>query len=716
MSFRFRRSAERGEGLATALGGDVLWPFAIFLAALWNICREIGTSPRVWEDTLIENLAVRDCVTFDRCNAVGVGSTFGIFHSAGYLHWRALLDAIGLHADGTFRTIVVINALGVALTAVAARRLGGRIEAAIAALVMAACIGVPTQLDVITDLAPMPFLGAVFLLLAVSSLERPNLDVTALLALVGGVTVNFYATGALLGVSAVWVALLQPKRRWAHALVAAVVFAGSAFALSPPTWIADLHMVGSMHRMGNAHAVIHHPFFGTSMALLAALAVAVWLTAALVRSPLRRALAVPAAIVLPLFVPFALGAWSGHIDPQYKYFSHIIGAVAVTLALGCTALLRRHGGVVARRAILAYRARIGGVAAWPFIDLAILAAGVLWAVRATSAHEIFGHGVRPIIAVCVALVLVRLSGAAVLATLRPLLADVSLEALAPYAAALAIAVSLVSANGSDRGQSLKFDDLQAVVQALGRDRHWSLADASADLKTPDDIARRALLHWAKGWPTTGSLGISQRAWLVKASPNDVPDPAPEGLLTVASNKAGATLVALGCSWIDWRSFRACTRRQGQAEETCTETGLPVYADGEMDYDVGVPGLPKPELDGVARQALTLHLPLHPTAECPDVKVVMVRIPRVCPGRVVGVDGATSGIEDDGRRVELHYNPSAPDRAPRELAVEWDVGSPSCWNEYRGYPPFFLEGNPKTVELVRRTLTAGSTTQALSRSQ
>jgi len=208
----------------------------------------------------------------------------------------------------------------------------------------------------------------------------------------------------------------------------------------------------------------------------------------------------------------------------------------------------------------------------------------------------------------------------------------------------------------------------------------------------------------------------KRAWLVKVAPTDVPEPAPEGLLTVASNKTGATLVALGCSWIDWRSFRACTRLEGRTEETCTETGIPVYTDGAMDYVVGVPGLPRPELNGVARQALTLRIPLHPTAECPDVEVVMLRHPQICPGRVVAVDGATSAIEDDGRRVDLHYDPSAPERAPRELAVEWDIGTPTCWNDYRGYPPFFLEGESKTVELVRRMLTSGQGGEPLSRRQ
>jgi len=126
----------------------------------------------------------------------------------------------------------------------------------------------------------------------------------------------------------------------------------------------------------------------------------------------------------------------------------------------------------------------------------------------------------------------------------------------------------------------------------------------------------------------------------------------------------------------------------------------------MDYMSGVPGLPRTGLDFVARQALTLRFPLHPTAECPDVEVVMMRLPRVCTGRVVSVDGATSPIEDDGRKVALHYDPSAPDRAPRELAIEWDIGGPTCWNAYHGDPPFFLEGEPKTVELVRRVVIAG----------
>src|SRR5207237_720520 len=80
----------------------------------------------------------------NRCTGLGVGATAGIFHSAGYLHGRVLLQWLGCDADGTYVVLLAINALGVALVALAARRLEGRAAAALAALLMIASLGVAT--------------------------------------------------------------------------------------------------------------------------------------------------------------------------------------------------------------------------------------------------------------------------------------------------------------------------------------------------------------------------------------------------------------------------------------------------------------------------------------------------------------------------------------------------------------------------------------------
>lgn len=961
------RGAESAPAPWLTLARDAPWMVALFVGTLLTIGRTMGTSPTIWEDTLIENLSLSDCLQHDNCTAVGVGATVGIFHSAGYLHWRALLYAVGIYADGTFRALLVMNALGVVLATLAARRLGGRFAAAMAALLMATSVGIPTQLNVITDLAPVPFLGAVFLLLALTAVERPSLGVTTLLGCVGGVAVNFYATGALLGPSAVWVALLLPlpaKQRWLHAAVAAGAFAVSTFAISPMTWVTDFQILTRADRVGNGQSIERHLLFNLPMAKLSALAVATWVVSLLPRSPLRRPLAVPAAILLPLVVPFGLGSWTGRIDPQGKYFAHVIGAVAVAISVGFVTLARSLwrwastrpepfapgslpaytvatlrqafacGAVVVSglavgsltKAVDPFRRetegdyhalvhhhvedlmfrlgsshrgftyavmaldvlgltlvaqRLGGrrtaaVAALMiaatllsavtvdsgvvpflgmlFVGVAVMAAqrpqlymsaalgasaGVLatqhapaylcglsallvaarmprlrWAhvalVAATFAAAVYalkppgwfdtvvnqvfhpyivgfvtpwrgfddlpvqltlvatvvwvvamvarpslrsqllapgavvlplllnlvpralmigwiqprdqycGHGVGAAV-LCLAVVVVDAVGY-LLARLGALLTrgvldstrkqvirlwDL-LDALVPYAAAVVIASGAASIDQYRNDPSLRyqvftFHDLDSVAQVLGRTRHWSWARAAVNLKAMDEIVHRAALHWITSWPAHGEDNPYERAYLVRIPNNQIRLPFPPNLVPTTSSRGNTTVAVLGCSWINWQSFRVCVRNNGEVDETCTDSLIPAESDGHLVYANGVPGMPHTDPSHpLARQTLTLHFPLHPTAQCPDEWVSMPHVARVCPGRIVGIDGATSLIREDGRSARLHFDPAAG-QAPHEIAIAWELGGPECWNEYRGSPPFFVEGEPQAVELLDQVM-------------
>lgn len=626
---------------------DIPWLVALFTAALWTICRTMGTSPAVWEDTLIENLHLDDCLVHNRCTAVGVGATVGIFHSAGYLHFRSLLGWIGLDADGTYLTFLAMNALGVALVALAARRLGGRLAGALAALVMVASIGVPTQLNVITDLAPVPFLGAVFLLLALATTVRPSLGLTAVLGAVSGVMVNVYATGFLCGVSGVWIALLMPRRRWAHAAVSAASFSVTAFALSPLTWIVDARILLHQHTVGNGQTIDRHLLSHIPMARWTALAALAWgmsvVAAALGRPSLRRRLDVPAAIFLPLFAALVLGTSTGRLDPQDKYFAHVIGAVAVTGAVFFVEPVQ---------------------AAWR------------WVVRRHPR----------------------------LATGAPVL--VALGWLAPFVAALVITagdVSRAAQFGFIRFPTFTFRDLKSVAHVLGHERGWSWSRAAVNLRTQDEAVRRAAFRWATGWPETGAENNLERAYLLKVPTSMLPRPMPASVVTVTATRSDTTLLAFTCSWIDWRSFRVCVKTADRAEETCTRSGLPVARNGHMDYTVGVPGMPIMDPSHPARQTMTLHLPLTMTRECPETWIQMPRMPLLCPGRIMHVEGGAAEIEDNGRAVRLRSNDPSGEDAPREVAITWELGGPECWNQYRGYPPFFVEGDPRSVAFLTRIL-------------
>jgi hypothetical protein len=618
---------------------DILWFTALFAATLWIISQLMGSSPAIWEDTLIENLFISDCLVNNRCTAVGAGATVGIFHSATYLHFRSMLNWLGVDADGTYRLFLAMNAFGVVLVALAARRLGGRVASAIAAVIMVASIGIPTQLNVISDVAPVPFLGAVFLLVAVAATARPSLGMTAVLGTVGGVMVNVYATGMLCGVSALWTALLIPERRRAHAAVAVASFAGSTFLLSPLTWIVNARILLS-RPVGNAQSMAQHHLFAMPMVWLTTLAILIWAAAAVSRRPgMRRRLDVPAALFIPLFVPLVLGTWTGKLDPQGKYFSHVIGGVAVGVA----------GGVA-----------LVGRGLWRWVTLR-----VPWFVGPAGTRAGF-EGV----VLCVTLALI--------ATGR---------------------ITYSPTNDVINFPVFTYRDVASAARVLGRERGWSWFRAHLNVRTPDEIVRRATLRWAGGWPESGQTDTLERAYLLKVPRHMVPQPRPANVVIAASTPRDVTLLTFACSWIDWRSFRACVRRDGSAEETCTQSGITAARDGHLDYQAGIPGMPNPGGNMFVRQTMTLHLPLHPTDRCPETWVHMPQLFRLCPGRIVAVDGGTSQIEADGQwaRLSLHGAPGAA--PPRELSIAWDLGGPQCWNEYRGYPPFFVEGDPQSVTFM-----------------
>lgn len=594
----------------------------LFAAVLWNLTRTLGTSPGIWVDTLIENLFVEDCLLHSKCTAVGAGATIGIFHSAGYFHWRSLLEWVGWRADGTYHVLLVINALGVVLVALTARRIGGRTAGAIAAVLMSVCVGVPTQLDVISDVVPMPFLGAVFTLLALSSITHPSLAMTATLGLVCGVTANCYATGLLLGVSTVVVGLMQPRGRWRHALVGAIASAASSFAISPFTWIVDARIVLT-RTVSNANAMSFNPAYRIPLVVMTGVAIALWIAASFLGAH-RRPLNVMAAIVLPMFLPLILGSAVGRLDPQPKYLAHVLGAACVCLAVPSADALRW------------LWQRIPAQAAWRMFD-----------------------------------------------------------ASAPYAGALIIAAQLTSTFNPVRDTDmppLQYADVAAAERYLANERGWNWTRAARNLRAPDEVVRRAAIRWVPDWPTTGEDDNAERATLLKISSLRVPRPLPPSVKEVLTTNGNSTLVGTSCSWLDWRHFRACTKDSEAGPETCVDSGLPADRDGHSDYAAVLAGLPGLN---VRHSILTLHFPLQPKASCPESWFHMPRLPGVCEGRIVSVDGQDATIEAEGRWARL----KSEGTPPHEISMQWEIGGPKCQVEYRGFPPFFVEGDATTAAFL-----------------
>ncbi len=349
------------------------------------------------------------------------------------------------------------------------------------------------------------------------------------------------------------------------------------------------------------------------------------------------------AIILPLLLPLALGSVSGQLDPQAKYCAQMVAAISFALAIAAV-----------------------DVGRWAW------------------------HGrLRPLQD--------RLPSASASATLGKTLSLL----------ALALALLVVERRGMAEGlqrtansSEISYGDLAAVKQALGHDRSWTRARVAHDLKIAHTLALPVLLQDTRGWPETGPEDNLDRAYVTKAPLRSLPSPLPDGVLRVRDAVGYATLVAITCSWIDWRDFRACVKRPGVEGEVCTRTGLP---DGLAMAGAAVtPGMPEVDARHLTRQTVTVHFPLHPRADCPAMEVVMVYVPPMCLGKIASVDGVPAEVDPEGKWARMRVDPAHP-AAAAELAVVWELGTSTCWNEYRGTVPYMLEGAPSTVDLLQDIL-------------
>jgi hypothetical protein len=610
---------------------------AIFAATLWAGLHRMGVSPAVWQDTLIEDGFIDRCLHEDRCTIAGVGATVGIVHSAGYLHWRELLAWAGFGQSGTHVALLLVTAVGVTLVALTARRLDGPVAGGLAALLMTLFVGVSTQLNSITDLAPVPFLGALFLAVAVAATEAPSFRMTALLAVVGAITADTYATGLTLAVSAVWVAWMLPEWRWDHIAVAVATFVAATFVIAPGSWIADFEIVFS-GGAGNAHPDFGHPLWSIRAVRFTLAAVLVWGVAAVWRRQLRAKLDVPVAIIVPIMVPMLLGTLARRLDPQEKYCSQALGAAAVCIAVGGTAL-----------------------------------------VRGALAHPLFRR-------------------------LPPFVSSARrwVPQAAPYVAALAIARSGMTYDAPLFTPPPTYADVAAMQHILGVEHGWTRVRATQNLRMLDDIAMAQTVGFRGPWPESGPEDPLERAYFFKKPTRLVPRPFPAGATIIETAGPIETVLAFTCSWIDWRSFRVCVKPP-DGEEVCDDSSLP--DDYSTPGVIRTPGMPRVDPWQIARQTMTVHLPLRPRPECPEEWVYMPRVPPTCVGHIVGVDAGDARPDVSGRLIKLRLGSLADGPAPKELMVAWELGTLECWNSYRGLPPFFIEGSPATVSFLRATLEA-----------
>jgi hypothetical protein len=109
------------------------------------------------------------------------------------------------------------------------------------------------------------------------------------------------------------------------------------------------------------------------------------------------------------------------------------------------------------------------------------------------------------------------------------------------------------------------------------------------------------------------------------------------------------------------------------------------------------GLPIPgkDLHATLTMKLSIRCPSSMTRE-----VYMPQVPGWCSGRVVKLQDLTAKVSEDGRDATYTCIPGKTG----VLVLQWQLGGPRCgpW-DYDGFPPFFIEADPRNARLLKRAI-------------
>ncbi len=487
---------------------------AIFLASFAVIHGWSGTWPALWLDTLNDQREVKRCVLEGSCSLLGQAASIdGLFVAGGWLHLRSLLFALGLGLDGVHLLLQVLDALGVALVALAGVRLGGRGLGAAAAFVLVWELGQSgATREAIYNTSPLAFLGAVLLLACLAAVERPGLWPSVLTGLLGAVMTDIHTACAPVGLTVVGVALLAPGRRVVRAAAAGAAFAALAFAMAPLQWIENVRFL--VTRGGGAPpggggtaplAAIARALDGDMIARWALLAVGAWLCCAVARrTALRRRLDVPMAIAAPMLAAFVLGVGHGVGDSGGKYLVHIKAAAAL-------------GGMVP-----------------------------LWAAARWLAEPVLGR-FEPVV-------------------LR----------LVPWVAALGILTAPEKRRDALGFPFFTMGDVEAFARDLGGRRGWSRARVQRRVQAVDQQTVLTALLEEEGAsfrePGPNDDDDLTTALLLEVDAAELPDPLPAGWTVARRAQGHAAVLILARSRLDWRLFSLCAG-EGDAQRCVRERDL-----------------------------------------------------------------------------------------------------------------------------------------------
>jgi hypothetical protein len=478
---------------------------AILLCEVAYHLRLGGTSPILWTDTVFEEHEVQSCLRQSHCSALGTSASIeGIAFANGWLMLRDFLGSLGIGTDGTHVLIQLLRAVEALLLAVAAFRLSGRTATALVLLFGSTAAGLAwhvtlplfpdgTLQPALYNVVLLPFLGALLVLLGVLIREGEGAPAVVLAALVAAIAANVHVAAASAGVSVVLLGLAAPRRRFALAALALVVFAGAAYSISPATWQHDLreitqHLHGqSIPRKLGGGTADRSPVLGAlAIVGLGWLASLAWKGVKAQR--LRSGMTVALLLAGPPLVATWVAGSRGLASYEARYFSHAVPAVIFAAALLLGSILSALASFCVRR----------------FDTLA------------TPLERV--------------------------------------ARLLPY---LALVLLLVRVRHADYfNDEPRVAGAEQAARQLRDGHRWTWPMVFGQLHTPEGRLPMELLEQLIPWPIEART-TDDAAYLLTVDRSLLPDTLPPSWTRFNMNSTGAAVLAMTHSGLDWKHFELC---------------------------------------------------------------------------------------------------------------------------------------------------------------
>jgi hypothetical protein len=186
-------------------------------------------------------------------------------------------------------------------------------------------------------------------------------------------------------------------------------------------------------------------------------------------------------------------------------------------------------------------------------------------------------------------------------------------------------------------------------------------------------------------------------YVAKVKAGAVPRPLPKDWVVASEDGEWAVVLAFVRSALSLKHFTVCVPRAG-GDDDCVSSGLALPDEVKPACLYCVRGMPPLQRPGM--QPFELRL----TAKAAPGEARAIAMPRAsslhCVGSIASVPSGAGSISADHRTAT--WSGRAGGDSPEEVRLDWTIGSADCaMNSYTRLPPFFLDGDPQTVEQLER---------------